>query len=69
MPTPPPEPEDAELARLTDEVLGAGAVALVRRMRARAAARGESVRAWLMRVISAELEREEREEQDNRPPG
>jgi hypothetical protein len=69
MPTPPSEPEDAELARLTDEVLGAGAVALVRRMRARAAARDESVRAWLMRAIRAQLEREEREEQDNRPPG
>ena len=64
MPTPPPEPEDADLARLTDEVLGAAAVALVRRMRARAAARNESVRAWLMRAIRTELEREEREEQE-----
>ena len=62
MPTPPSEPEDADLARLTDEVLGAGAVALVRRMRARAAARNESVRSWLLRAIRAQLEREEQEE-------
>jgi hypothetical protein len=72
MPTPPSEPDDADLARLTDELLGAGAVALVRRLRASAAARDESVRAWLMGAISAELEREEQaeqEEQDDRPPG
>ena len=41
------------------------AVALVHRMRATAAERGESVRAFLMRAIRAELARlEEQEEQE-----
>jgi hypothetical protein len=58
MATPPPSPEqEAELARFDDEVKGMDAVLLVRQMRATAAERGESVRAFLMRAIRAELER------------
>ena len=69
MSTPPPPADEAELARLEDEVSGAAAVALVRRMRASAAARGESVRAWLLRAVRAELERLDRDPPDERPPG
>ena len=75
MPTPPTRAEDAEqtnepdLARTTDAPRGAGAVTLVRRMRASAAARDESVRVWLLRAIRAELERLEQEPPDDRPPG
>jgi len=75
MPTPQTRAEDAappnepDLARVTHDPRGAGAVALVRRMRARAAARGESVRVWLLRAIRAELERLEQEPPDDRPPG
>jgi hypothetical protein len=69
MQTPAQSPEDADLARLTDDPRGAGAVALVRRMRASAAARGESVRSFLLRAIRAELERLEQEPPDDRPPG
>ena len=69
--TPPARTDDAEppdepdLARTTDDPRGAGAGALVRRMRASAAARDESVRVWLLRAIRAELEQEE---EDDPPP-
>ena len=55
-------PEDERPQRLTIEVYGEEEIALVRRMRAAAALRGERVREWLLGAIRDKLEREERPE-------